>query len=148
MPPDISPQFSDNYELENCSSLSVYLTQSYPPLSYIAYQAQRLNMLAEYLLVVVTQALAVSSAAISTKERSEENWNAAAWSNFVKSYVEGAENLERDAEANWNAAAWSNFVKSYVDGAESVKRDVENWKAVAWSNFVKSYVNEAEEIKE
>jgi hypothetical protein len=49
---------------------------------------------------------------------------------------------------NWNAAAWSNFVKVYaVDDNEpvSVRRDAENWNAAAWSNFVKVYAVDDEE---
>lgn len=80
----------------------------------------------------------------------EDNWNAAAWSNFVKSYVDDFEaHAKRDE--NWNAVAWSNFVKSYVDdvearavGAETKSRRDENWNAAAWSNFIKSYVDDFE----
>ncbi|KAI1503729.1 hypothetical protein F5X99DRAFT_374274 [Biscogniauxia marginata] len=98
-------------------------------------------------LPVLFQALAISATAIPAEAVAKpdvENWNAAAWSNFVKSYVDVAETAKRDE--NWNAAAWSNFVKSYVDGAEDVKRDENNWNGAAWSNFVKSYVDGAEAV--
>ncbi len=92
-----------------------------------------------YVVSVIVQTAAVLSAAVrklvatpesnhglnsmpavdSVAKRAPEDWNAAAWSNFVKSYVEGAEDVKRGE--NWNAAAWSNFVKSYVDGAEVAK---------------------------
>ena len=54
----------------------------------------------------------------ASKAKRGEDWNAAAWSNFVKSYVDGAEATKAKRDEDWNAAAWSNFVKSYVDGAE------------------------------
>lgn len=71
------------------------------------------------------------------------DWNAAAWSNFIKSYFP-EENAKRDED--WNAAAWSNFIKSYFPEEQNSKRDEENWNAAAWSNFIKSYFPEENEI--
>jgi len=57
----------------------------------------------------------------SAKAKRDENWNAAAWSNFIKSYVDDFEAGKEKRDENWNAAAWSNFIKSYVDDFEDGK---------------------------
>lgn len=77
------------------------------------------------------------------KREAQPDWNAAAWSNFVKVYAVD-EKVKRDVD-NWNSAAWSNFIKSYVRDFESVKaKREENWNSAAWSNFIKSYVEDFE----
>ncbi|KAL1967379.1 hypothetical protein VTN77DRAFT_3164 [Rasamsonia byssochlamydoides] len=67
---------------------------------------------------ILLQAVAISGAAIdplASLKRDVDNWNAAAWSNFVKSYVGDATVEKEKRDEDWNAAAWSKFIKSYVD---------------------------------
>ncbi|KAE9374150.1 hypothetical protein N431DRAFT_454951 [Stipitochalara longipes BDJ] len=102
------------------------------------------------IVVSFLQALAVSAAPLDTEplKREVQDWNAKAWSNFVKVYAvpeDKRDTVKREVE-NWNAKAWSNFVKVYAvpdDKRDNVKR--EDWNAKAWSNFVKVYAVPDEE---
>lgn len=66
-------------------------------------------------------------------KRGVEDWNAAAWSNFV------------EEKRHENSAAWSNFVRAYAADDTKEKRD-EGWNAAAWSNFFKVYAGEKEKV--